>query len=215
MKVTAAVISSHIAWGSFVPTAFLISSVPGSSQALIVRNAVRQGFRDALAGLAGRLSAFAVLILLVAAGLGSALTASTVSSEAASWLGVAYLTWIGTGALLTPNSTVQSVSPSLLQSRRSLGRQEFLVAITNPKALLLFAVILPRFISDGHQGIGQLLYAGVAYLAVEATVGTGYALLGERLRGMSSFTLTDRRLDRITGLVFLGLALWLALAGLQ
>jgi threonine/homoserine/homoserine lactone efflux protein len=214
MTVTGALIWSHIAWGSFVPTAFLISSLPGSSQALIVRNAVRQGVSDALAGLAGRLSAFAILILIVAAGLGSVLAASPVSSGVVSWLGVAYLTWIGTGALRNASSTAHSFSGTL-QSRRTLARQEFLVAITNPKALLLFAVILPRFISDGHQGIGQLLYAGVAYLAVEATVGTGYALLGERLRGMSSFTLTDRRLDRITGLVFLGLALWLALAGLQ
>jgi threonine/homoserine/homoserine lactone efflux protein len=203
---------SHIAWGSLVPTAFLISSLPGSSQALIVRNAVRQGFSDALTGLAGRLSAFVILIMIVAAGLGSVLTASPVARGVVDWVGVAYLMWLGTGALLNAKSTVHPFSATP-QSRRSLARQEFLVAITNPKALLLFAVILPRFISDRHHGIGQLLFAGCAYLAVEATVGTGYALVGARLRGISTGTLTDRRLDRISGLLFLGLAVWLALEG--
>jgi homoserine/homoserine lactone efflux protein len=82
-----------------------------------------------------------------------------------SWLGVAYLTWIGTRALLNATSTVHSLSVTL-QSRCSLAQQEFLVAITNPKALLRFAVILPRFISNGHQGIGQLLFAGFAYLRI-------------------------------------------------
>jgi threonine/homoserine/homoserine lactone efflux protein len=206
------VIWSHIAWGSFVPTAFLISGLPGASQLLIVRNAMRQGSGDAMAGLAGRLSAFATLIAIVAAGLGSVLTASPVAFGVVNWLGVAYLTWIGGGALLNARSSVRA-SPATLQSRRSLARQEFLVAMTNPKAMLLFAVILPRFISDGSQAVGQLLVAGAAYLAVEATVGAGYALLGERLRDTSNCTLSDRRLDRISGLLFLGLAVWLALEG--
>jgi threonine/homoserine/homoserine lactone efflux protein len=85
------VIWSGIAWTSFVPTAFLISLVPGANQLLIVRNAARQGSGDALAGLAGRLGGFVILTGIVAAGVGSALTASPAAFCVTTWRVVAYL----------------------------------------------------------------------------------------------------------------------------
>jgi threonine/homoserine/homoserine lactone efflux protein len=205
-----AVIWSGVAWTSFAPTALLISLLPGANQLLIVRNAVRQGSGDALAGLAGRLGGFAVLILIVAVGVGSVLTTSPVAFGVMNWLAVAYLTWVGVGALRNANPTAHGFS-EMQRTRRSLARQEFFVALTNPKALLLFAVILPQFIADGHQATGQLLLVGIAYLAVEAMVGAGYALLGGRLRVLTTGAVRDGRLDRISGLLFLGLAVYLAL----
>lgn len=202
---------SGIAWTSFVPTAFLISLLPGANQLLIVRNAVRQGSGDALAGLAGRLGGFVILIVIVAAGMGSVLTASPAAFGAMTWLGVAYLAWFGFVALLNASRTTAAFAP-MPRSRRALTRQEFLVAITNPKALLLFAVILPQFISASGEATGRLLFVGLTYLAIEATVSSGYALLGARLRTFTTRTAAGC-IDRISGLMFLGLAVYLALNG--
>jgi threonine/homoserine/homoserine lactone efflux protein len=173
---------------------------------------VRQGSGDALAGLGGRLGGFVILILIVAAGVGSVLTASPAAFGAMTWLGVAYLAWFGAAALVNASRTTPAFAP-MLRSRRALVRQEFLVAITNPKALLLFAVIMPQFISDAHQATGQLLLVGVVYLAVEAIVGSGYALMGARLRPLTDRRAGGGRIDRISGLLFLGLAVYLALDG--
>ena len=83
-----------------------------------------------------------ILIGIVATGVGSALTASPAAFCVTTWLGVAYLTWFGAGALVNASRATPAFAP-MLRSRRALAHQEFVVAITNPKALLLFAVILP------------------------------------------------------------------------
>jgi threonine/homoserine/homoserine lactone efflux protein len=92
--------------------------------------------------------------------------------------------------------------------------QEFLVAITNPKAMLLFAALLPQFTSPGSESQGtQLAILGAAYLVVEAVVALGYATVGTRLGGTGILPGRTRcRLDRATGVCFVGLAGYLATA---
>ncbi|PZS24031.1 MAG: hypothetical protein DLM61_23145 [Pseudonocardiales bacterium] len=90
-------------------------------------------------------------------------------------------------------------------SRWSLTRQEFLVAITNPKALLLFAAFIPQFITTHGSAAPQLLIAGFTYIGIEAFPALGYATLGGRLGDLEITRRTQRRLDRITGMSFLGL----------
>lgn len=208
-----------INWIGFIPATVLVSMIPGANQLLGLRNAVRYGMAQAMIALLGRLVAFVVFIGLVVVGLGAVLTASVVAFTVIKWAGVVYLVWIGLATLRrSARESVTAPEPPAVPTRRLVG-QEFLVAITNPKAMLLFAALLPQFTSAGQESLAlQLAILGATYLVIEVVVALGYATIGARLRSGSrsgSGTVPGkvrRRIDQLTGACFLGLAGYLAVS---
>lgn len=85
-----------------------------------------------------------------------------------------------------------------------------MVAITYPKALLLFAAFVPQFLVGSGTPVAGLFVAGLAYIAIEAVSALGYSLLGGRLHRLSFTRRMQRRLDAVSGTAFLGLAGYLA-----
>lgn len=149
--------------------------MPGANQLLSLRNAVRQGTRDATVALAGRFTAFAVLVVLAATGLGAVLAASATAFAVIEWAGVGYLALLGLNTLriawrdrAAADRTAAGVEAPVVRGRWWLVRQEFLVAITNPKALLLFVAFLPQFVPAGSASAPNLVVLGAAYIGVEA-----------------------------------------------
>lgn len=207
-----------IDWVGFVPAAAVVAVVPGANQLLSLRNALRQGAGDAAVALVGRFSAFAILVVLVATGLGGLAPGSGTALAVIRWCGVAYLGWLGLAGLwrsFRPDASNHvNAHEARPRGRRSLVRQEFVVAITNPKALLLFAALLPQFVV--HVTVPacvQLLILGGSYIGVEAITALGYALVGGCV---GSFDLTHRArrcVDRVAATSFLGLATYLAFSG--
>lgn len=197
-------------WAGFIPTALLVSLIPGANQLLGLSNAVRHGTAYALAGIGGRLVAFVILIGLVVAGLGAALAASAAALTVIKWVGVVYLAWIGLSSLRrawrSPPAAAAS-APAAGRGLRPLVVNEFVVAISNPKALLLFAALLPQFTGGPTGGTDtQLALLGGAYLGIELLVGLTYVGLGSRIRATGIPARTRRRVDAGSGVCFLGLA---------
>ena len=87
---------------------------------------------------------------------------------------------------------------------RALVAQEFLLGITNPKAIILFAAIFPQFIDPAQPAARQFLVLGTVYLMAEFVATAVYALCGRQIR---RFVRTSRgvvRLNRATGGFFMG-----------
>ncbi|MEV4344981.1 LysE family translocator [Actinoplanes sp. NPDC049596] len=201
-----------IDWAGFIPAAVLVSLIPGANQLLGLSNAVRYGPWRALAGVAGRLAAFVVLIGLVVAGLGAVLATSATALEAIKWVGVVYLVWLGLTSL---RSAARDPGPSHVEPARGGTRaivvREFAVAMSNPKALLLFAALLPQFADTAASDAGlQIAVLGLAYMLVELLIGLLYIAAGTRLGATGIPARTQRRVDLGAGVVFLGLAALLA-----
>jgi threonine/homoserine/homoserine lactone efflux protein len=201
-------------WLGFLVAAILVSLIPGANQLLGLGNAVRYGTARAMAGVAGRLAAFVVLIGLVVAGLGAVLIATQAALEVIKWVGVAYLAWLGVSSLRsglrTPrhDTTQAAVTGGGI---RPIVAREFVVAISNPKALLLFAALLPQFTDTTASTASlQLALLGAVYLMIELIVGLGYISVGRWLGGTGIPARTQQRVDLGTGVVFLGLSSLLA-----
>jgi threonine/homoserine/homoserine lactone efflux protein len=199
-----------IDWAGFVPAALLVSLIPGANQLLGLSNAVRHGTGYALAGVGGRLAAFVVLIAVVVAGLGAVLAASATALTVIKWIGVVYLAWIGISALRrgwrTP-AVPAGMAPTEAKALFPIMGSEFVVAISNPKALLLFAALLPQFVAGSEGGTGaQIAVLGTAYLGVELVVGLGYIWIGSRIAATGLTATTQRKVDLGSGVCFIGLA---------
>lgn len=218
-------------WTAFVPSAFVMAATPGANQLLALRNGLRHGPTRAIGGTLGRFTAFALMVGAVAVGVGALLVASQVAFSVLKWGGVAYLTWLGVRTIVTagraddttgeaagqgqqPDGGAGGKAPALIAktSVRRLIRQEFVVAASNPKALILFTVFLPQFIphSSAQHIAGPIVVVGAAYILVEFCCACGYAALGGRL-GIGGISRRAKGwLDRGTGVAMLGLAGWVA-----
>jgi threonine/homoserine/homoserine lactone efflux protein len=201
-------------WLAFIPAALGISLIPGANQLLGMRNAYRVGAPRALIAVGGRLLAFAMMIALVAFGLGAVLIGSEQAFSVIKWAGVGYLVYLGVQALrrswrprsvVRPGAVTTGVAVSADSRRlRVLATEEFLVAATNPKAVLLFAALLPQFVS----GPGPI----TGYLLIEALVAVLYAVGGAQLGRIATSVRTERLMDRTIGVCLVGFAAALGLS---
>ncbi|MFF1488843.1 LysE family translocator [Streptomyces sp. NPDC058319] len=216
---------ADVGWTAFLPSAVVLAATPGANQLLVLRNGLRHGTRRAVSATLGRFTAFALMVVAVAAGLGAVLTASAVAFNVVKWCGVAYLLWLGGRTIGTAlrrhagsASSDEDAAPGQLgpgEERRgpwALARQEFLVAASNPKAFILFAVFLPQFLPrDAEDVAAPLLVLGIAYIGVEFCCAVGYAAVGGWLKRRHGRAGRPRRLvDVLTGVAMVGLAGWLA-----
>ncbi|WP_410650143.1 LysE family translocator [Amycolatopsis sp. cmx-4-54] len=202
-----------MAWAVvFFGAAILVAFTPGANNLLGMHHGMTQGAWKGLAGLLGRLAAFTVLIAAVAAGLGQLLAASELALTVIKWAGVAYLVWIG-GRLLW--STFRAGRTTLVQAPQSaesvpalrIARKEFVVAITNPKAILIFTAFVPQFIDAAHGSFpSQIAILGAVYLLAEFVAGSTYVGAGALVKSFRLSRRATRNVDRGTGVVLLGMA---------
>jgi len=206
-----------VQWASLIPAAFLMASVPGANQILSLRNGLRKGAKIAIIAVTGRFTAFALMVIAVSLGLNAILQTSTLVFNIIKWVGVIYLGWLGIKTILSSNKEYEdeqlngSESQGDSLSAWHYAKQEFMVAAANPKALLLFTVFLPQFISSGTGEVGgQILVVGAVYILIEFICATVYATVGGQLKSIGLSGKVKKNLDRITGGIMIVLAAWLS-----
>ncbi|MDD0811570.1 LysE family translocator [Curvibacter sp. RS43] len=198
----------------FFPVAVAIALTPGPNNFCALNNGIRQGVGAALIGTLGRVSAFAVFLTVSAVGLGAMLLASETAFLAVKWAGAAYLFYLGWRAwrsrefsgLSQLDSPAGTATPSAPPKRRALVLQEFLLGITNPKAIILFAAIFPQFIDPALPAAPQFAVLGPTYLCAEFVATLAYALGGLQLRRLITTQRGVVRLNKATGGFFMGAA---------
>lgn len=199
----------------FLPACFALNLAFGPNNLLAVTNGSRHGVHTALRAGLGRIAAFAIMITISGIGMGSLLLASEVAFTAVKWLGAAYLLWLGLRLLRSPAPSTgpgpHAPVSSQLPAHRALARQEFTVAIGNPKAILIFTAFLPQFAVPAHYALS---YAEVAlsFLALEMVTITIYAWLGRRMTRMAERGHAMGWFNKLSGAMMVGFGVLLALA---
>ncbi|UYP68845.1 LysE family translocator [Thalassobacter stenotrophicus] len=167
-----------IDWLLFIPACFALNLAFGPNNLLALTHGARRGVGFAALASLGRLLAFAPMIALSALGLGVILTASSVVFGIVKIIGAAYLIWLGISLLRSASSIdARSLSGGDITLPRAL-RSEALVALSNPKAILIFAAFFPQFISLEAYWSGYAML-GAAFLVLEVMAILVYALLGK------------------------------------
>ena len=196
----------------FAPVAVAIALTPGPNNFCGLNNGIRAGVGAALLATVGRVAAFAIFLTISAIGLGAMLLASEAAFTAVKWAGAVYLFWIGWrawrsrefgGAALAEGAeaAVRAAAPV---SVRAMALQEFLLGITNPKAIILFAAIFPQFIDPAQPAARQFVVLGAVYLVAEFVSTAVYAACGLQIRRVIRTQRGVVRLKRATGGFFMG-----------
>lgn len=197
-----------IRWGTFIVASIIMAITPGANQVLSLHNGYHHGVKVAISAVSGRFTAFLIMIIAVSLGLGALLTTSAFFFQVVKWVGVAYLLYLGILTLRKNNAS------SFIKKDTSIKKaikQEFLVAITNPKAYMLFAVFLPPFISLQATNISLLIFiAGVTYIVIEFICAWIYALSGWLFSKSYVLFNKEKSMNNLSGMTMIGLGVWLA-----
>jgi threonine/homoserine/homoserine lactone efflux protein len=186
--------------------------IPGPVVTLVVANSLRHGSRSGLATVAGASIGNAILLGATAVGLAAFFALLSEIFEVVRWAGAIYLIWLGIRAWRAQGGEELPAIAAEKRRSRAVFAQGFLIAITNPKAIIFYIAFLPQFI-DAHLPAGPQLLAMIGTMIIMALLSDSlYALLAGRARGW--FTAPGRRRlqGRITGTLLIGVGCGLLLA---
>jgi threonine/homoserine/homoserine lactone efflux protein len=193
----------------FVTVTFFVSATPGPNMLLVMSSSARLGFRAALATMAGCLTALLAMLSISAAGLGAVLQAFPAVFDTLRWIGAAYLVYLGIRTWRAPLPQEAADATGVITPSRSAGqlfRQGFLVAASNPKAILFAAAFLPQFIRPELPKLPQFTILLLSFAVIEVSWYIVYAGSGRQLAQYLRRASVLRLFNRLTGGVFVGFA---------
>ena len=202
-------------WWLFVGVTFVVSATPGPNMLLVMSMGARVGFRRAMATMLGCLSAVLLMITVSALGLGALLQASPTLFNVMRWVGAIYLAYLGIQSWRAPlhdlntSNAPESVAPTS-QLLRHFYRQGFLVASSNPKAILFAVAFLPQFIDADLPKLTQFFVLITTFTTIEIAWYLIYAICGTSLSVFLRKMTVQKMFNRGTGAVFVGFAVWMA-----
>jgi threonine/homoserine/homoserine lactone efflux protein len=200
----------------FLPACFAINMAFGPNNVLSLSNGARIGVLRAVTASIGRLIAFAIMIAITGFGLGALLLASATLFTVLKFGGAGYLVWLGIKLLRSvpleqapaPLTQVEQVDMKGLLLKHT--KQEFFVAMGNPKAILVFTAFFPQFVERAHYA-ASFTVLGTTFLGLELVAIAIYSVVGARLRFLTTNPKGFVWLNRVSGSLMVGFGILLAL----
>ncbi|MGC8806611.1 MAG: LysE family translocator [Thiomonas sp.] len=202
----------------FLLSGLLLNMTPGADMLFIVSRSAQQGARAGAMAALGVGAGCLVHVTAAAVGLSALIAASDLAFSVVKWLGAAYLVWLGMGLLRARSQTPPVASARLpAATLRAVFWQGVLTNVLNPKIVLFFLAFLPQFVGASTSGQGwAFLLLGVVFTVNGTLFNLGVAWVAARARGhmagVGRMQCLAHWVRRLTGVVFVGLGLRLALA---
>jgi threonine/homoserine/homoserine lactone efflux protein len=199
----------------FLLVVAVLTVTPGPDMALVLRNGVRGGTRQAWWTGLGCCAGIAVHATAAVIGLSALLAASATAYAVVKLVGAAYLVYLGLSALW---HTRRAAAPTaeLQQGETTPARafrQGVLSNVLNPKIALLFLTLLPQFVSGDEPRLATSATLAAVFLGVAVVWWRVFTLLIAPLSRALSKQQVRTAFDRVTGVVLVALGLRVALEG--
>lgn len=202
---------------AFGLAALVLIAIPGPSVVFVIGRALAYGRAVALATVLGNSLGLLVILVLVACGLGVVVQESIAVFTVLKLLGAAYLVYLGVQAIRHRRGfdvTASGVPAPTLSRGRAL-RQGFVVGVSNPKAFMIFAAVLPQFVDRGQGHVQvQMVLLGLLAFGIALLSDSVWAVLASRLRQW--FNASHRRgeaMGTAGGMSMIGLGVAVAVTG--
>jgi homoserine/homoserine lactone efflux protein len=191
---------------AFIAASAALIVIPGPNVAVIVATGAAHGTRAALSVVAGTTLAQAAQIALVVLGMTALLSLFSGAFLVIKWLGIAYLVWLGVSALRAPAPGGGSQPASGQLFLRGAA-----IALANPKTMVFHAAFLPLFVDPSMAAGPQLFILAAVFLLIAIILDAGYAVAAGALAKVFSGDRFKKQTNRLSGVVMLVAAGWLAL----
>ncbi len=196
---------------AFMAATLALNLSPGPDMLYVIARSVGEGRRAGVVSALGISTGSLVHTAAVVLGVSAFLVAYPAAYDLVRFAGAAYLAWLGVRALRTPARAdgEPEVAPAEL---RAIFRQGVITNVLNPKVAIFFLAFLPQFV-DARRGsvTAQLLVLAALFITSGTLVNVAVALAAGRARAAARRAAASGVLPRVTGLVFIALALRLAI----
>jgi threonine/homoserine/homoserine lactone efflux protein len=208
--------TGHLLAFALLSSALIV--VPGPNVLFVISRALQLGRAAGLAAVVGGVIGVYVQVIAVALGIGALVERSVAVFTVIKLAGAAYLVYLGVQAVRHRRSLAAALEARVVaKTTGRMLRDGFVVGMSNPKAIVFFAAVLPQFADRpaGHVPV-QLLLLGAVFVGIALVSDSMWAVLAGTAR--SWFARSPRRLELIGGtggLVMIGIGASLALTGRQ
>jgi len=200
---------------AFTFAAAVLAMTPGVDTALVLRTSVAGGVARAALAALGVAAGCLVWGGVVAVGLGALLAASDRMFSAVKFAGAAYLVWLGAKLLFARRDGLQ-VEPGTAEGRgeglRAAFLRGFLTNVLNPKVGVFYLTFLPQFVPSGVDVASFSFLLALIHVLLSFLWFALMIALALQVRACLARPGVVRWLDRLTGLVFVGFGLRLAVS---
>ena len=199
---------------AFVVAAGLFTLLPGLDTAMILRTAAVEGPRRAALAAIGIICGCLVWGTAVALGLGALLAASAAAFNVLKWAGAAYLVWLGLNLIFKPRARIDLAAAAAAApagGNLTWMRRGLLTNLLNPKVGVFYVSFLPQFLPTGVAPAPFIFLLAVIHALLGLTWSACLIGATRPIAGALKRAGAVRWLDRVTGGVFLGFGVRLAL----
>ncbi|UTS79680.1 LysE family translocator [Phaeobacter piscinae] len=193
-------------WVSFATISAVNIVTPGPANLNTVRRAIQLGIYQVAPTILGNALGLAVGGAICAAGITSFVMASDLLWSFFQWAGVAYLAWLGARLLIRTETLSLHSQTDASVPACTLFFEAFLLAATNPKALLFYMALFPQILEPERGMASQasiliLTYCGLSILSL-----TTYSALAHAFRSRFMTPARYNRFRQGSGVLLIGFA---------
>lgn len=193
---------------TFAIASALLSLAPGPDNIFVLMQSALYGRKSGVSITLGLCTGLLVHTTAVALGVAAIFMVSLAAFTVLKLAGAAYLLYLAWSAFRTTVTSLDYDS-QVLPNIGALYRRGIIMNLTNPKIAIFFLAFLPQFTNPNEGNLtGQLLLLGLVFILVALVIFISIAsmagFIATWLRGSARAQLI---LNRLAGLIFVGLAL--------
>jgi threonine/homoserine/homoserine lactone efflux protein len=205
------VTSLPILLAAYVAAAGVLTITPGTDTALVLRTATVAGPRSGAAAGLGICLGLIAWGASAAFGVTALLAASPWAFGVLKWVGAGYLVYLGIALLRRPRVSVGDSETGSMLAPATFFRQGLLSNLLNPKVGVFYVTFLPQFIPADRAGSAFALALAAIHVVITLAWFGVLVSMSVPLQRFLSQPRVVSALDRLTGCVFVGFGIRLAL----
>ncbi len=196
---------------AFIGISAVVILAPGPDTVVVTRNALLGGRRSALGTSVGVSAGLVVWTTTAAIGVAAIVRESEAVFSAIKVLGAIYLVYLGVQSLRAAGARARGEDGGARGGALRGFRQGLLSDLGNPKIAVFFTGLLPQFVSAHQPVLLPSLILGLLFVAMTLAYLTAYSVLAVRFARVLERPRVRATLDRISGVVLIGLGVRLVL----
>ena len=200
-------------WLMYLMFVLAATATPGPAVLFIMTNATLHGKRKAAFCALGNIAGLLFMGILSVAGLGAILNTSEIVFNIIKYCGAAYLIYLGAKLCFQKGPDFHEIQKSLNVtevSSEKLFFQAFIVAVSNPKAIVFLTALFPQFLNIDTPLFPQFMILIATLMTLSFIFLMLYAFLAHKAKTWLARPNRVRYVSCTSGAIFMGFGVLLA-----